>query len=129
MDGIGIYTWQDGREYRGEYKDDKKQGYGEYTWSDGRKYEGYWWRGKQHGLGSYQVPGKPIQFGLWEEGKRIEWFDDETQMQIKYGRLDYKVYFRKQESGFNVDPLASFDKPNTFDAQVARIEQRFADYE
>ena len=35
-------------------------------------------------------------------------------MQIKQGRLDYKVYFRKQESGFNVDQLASFETPKTF---------------
>lgn len=60
------------------------------------------------------MPGTSIKFGLWEEGKRIEWFDEDQQAQIKLGRLDYKVYFRKQESGFNVDPLASFDTPSTF---------------
>jgi hypothetical protein len=40
MDGIGIYSWQDGRKYVGEYRDDKKHGYGSYSWSDGRLYEG-----------------------------------------------------------------------------------------
>jgi len=49
-----------------------------YTWADGRRYEGYWNRGKQHGLGTYLVPkdGK-LKFGLWESGKRIEWFSDQ----------------------------------------------------
>lgn len=56
MDGIGVYTWQDGRRYEGEYKDDKKHGFGIYTWSDGRMYSGYWSKGKQHGLGQYMVP-------------------------------------------------------------------------
>jgi hypothetical protein len=46
MDGVGIYTWSDGRVYKGEYKDDKKHGYGEYSWADGRVYCGFWSKGK-----------------------------------------------------------------------------------
>lgn len=73
---MGIYIWNDGRMYQGEYKDDKKHGFGIYTWADRRSYEGYWFKGKQHGIGTYAVPkdGK-TKFGLWEDGKRIEWFD------------------------------------------------------
>lgn len=46
MEGIGVYYWNDGRIYEGEYEEDKKHGYGIYMWQDGRKYEGSWWRGK-----------------------------------------------------------------------------------
>jgi hypothetical protein len=46
MEGIGIYTWNDGRKYEGMYKDDKKHGYGVYLWADGRTYEGFWFKGK-----------------------------------------------------------------------------------
>ena len=46
MDGMGVYTWADGRCYMGEYKDDKKRGYGIYKWADGRLYLGQWMRGK-----------------------------------------------------------------------------------
>ena len=51
MHGKGSYTWKDGREYTGEYFNDKKhviiilsyqKGYGIYVWADGRKYEGGW---------------------------------------------------------------------------------------
>jgi len=78
MEGIGIYTWSDGRVYQGLYRDDKKHGYGIYQWTDGRIYEGYWYRGKQHGLGIYHVPKEEkIKYGLWEDGKRIEWFSQE----------------------------------------------------
>jgi len=43
-------------------------------------YQGYWNMGKQHGLGVYQVSSdQPIKYGLWEEGKRVEWFKEETQ--------------------------------------------------
>ena len=53
MDGIGIYIWPDGRIFKGQYRDDKKEGFGIYLWPDGRKYSGWWLDGKQHGLGTY----------------------------------------------------------------------------
>ena len=30
------------------------------------------------------------KYGLWEDGKRIEWFDQEQAMEIMKGKLDYK---------------------------------------
>ena len=50
-------------------------------------------RGKQHGLGAYQTvdnstPGTPtvtFKNGLWEEGKRMEWFDQKTLEEINSG--------------------------------------------
>ena len=46
MNGKGNLKWADGREYRGEFLDDKRDGYGEFTWKDGRKYKGDWRNGK-----------------------------------------------------------------------------------
>jgi hypothetical protein len=48
-----------------------------------------WFRGKQHGLGFYSVPGTDPKAGLWEDGKRIEWFDNETVEAILSGQLDF----------------------------------------
>lgn len=48
-----------------------------------------WFRGKQHGLGVYAVPGTEPKYGLWEDGKRIEWFDTETAYAIMNGQLDF----------------------------------------
>lgn len=31
---IKVFTWNDGRRYEGEYKDDKKHGYGVFEWPD-----------------------------------------------------------------------------------------------
>ena len=31
-----VFTWDDGRKYEGEYKDDKKHGYGVFEWPDSR---------------------------------------------------------------------------------------------
>ena len=98
MDGVGIYTWADGRKYTGEYKDDKKHGYGEYSWADGRVYSGCWAKGKQHGLGIYQVKDSEKKYGLWEEGKRIEWFDQGQVKQILQGELNYQDMYRRSDS-------------------------------
>jgi len=92
MHGKGIYTWQDGRRYEGEYVDDKKHGYGIYTWADGRKYEGYWAYGKQHGKGKYLLPDGSIKIGLWQNGKRISWVDDENEVENQRGRKSIKDY-------------------------------------
>ena len=40
--------------------DDKKCGYGIYTWPDGRIYKGYWLDGKQHGLGQYSTATREV---------------------------------------------------------------------
>ena len=95
MDGVGVYTWQDGRKYEGEYKDDKKHGFGIYIWSDGRVYRGNWYKGKQHGLGIYTVPNQGEKFGLWEDGKRIEWFDKKLVEMVESAEVDFRTFFRK----------------------------------
>jgi len=97
MDGYGSYQWNDGRIYTGQYLDDKKHGYGMYRWADGRMYNGFWYNGKQHGLGTYIVANESREkHGLWEEGKRIEWFDPLQKEQIEKGTLDYKNLFSHQ---------------------------------
>ena len=90
MDGYGVYTWADGRIYEGQYEKDKKTGFGVYRWPDGRKYEGWWHKGKQHGIGKY-VDDKQIKvkYGLWENGKRLKWFDEQSIKLINQLTLDY----------------------------------------
>ena len=98
MDGMGVYTWADGRCYMGEYKDDKKHGYGIYKWADGRLYLGNWMRGKQHGLGIYKTADTAFKYGLWEEGKRIEWFENDVIEEVSTGQKNFRLYFRKHEN-------------------------------
>ena len=78
MDGEGVFTWQDGRIYKGDYKDDKKEGLGVFSWPDGRKYDGEWSQGKQHGKGLYTKANGDIKYGEWRDGKRIRWMSKET---------------------------------------------------
>ena len=86
MHGYGFYVYADGVKYNGQFEFDKKQGFGVYSWTDGRKYEGYWHKGKQHGLGIYTgSDGSSVKYGIWENGKRLKWFDDEKRDLINRG--------------------------------------------
>ena len=46
MHGTGIFTWPDGRCYKGDYVNDLKEGYGEFYWPSGKIYKGAWTAGK-----------------------------------------------------------------------------------
>ncbi|CAD8120820.1 unnamed protein product [Paramecium sonneborni] len=76
MHGHGKYTTPDGKQYEGDYYFDKKHGFGTFTWPDGKKYSGNWKKGKQHGKGKIIVD-KIEKHGMWEDGKRIRWIEDE----------------------------------------------------
>ena len=94
MSGSGIYKWNDGRVFKGQYKDDKKHGYGVYTWADERQYCGYWYMGKQHGIGTYFIKKEnKLKYGLWEDGRRKEWFNEEQVRAINRHEMDYTTFF------------------------------------
>ena len=46
MNGKGVFTWEDGKKYEGEYLNDKKHGQGTFTWADGKSFTGGWKNGK-----------------------------------------------------------------------------------
>ena len=56
MNGFGVYNWKDGRQYEGEFVNDKKHGKGKYKWANGKVYDGMWKDGKQHGDGEFYNP-------------------------------------------------------------------------
>lgn len=55
-----------------------KDGIGKYTWPDGKVYDGEWKNGVQHGKGKIIKPGYTPRVGIWEEGKHIKWLDEEN---------------------------------------------------
>ena len=129
MHGSGKYTWQDGKEYCGQYIDDKKTGYGVYKWPDERKYKGYWLNGKQHGLAEYETnmmtPRNHLEitskYGLWEGGRRIKWFTvtkDEDLMTQKR-RIEEEVLLRNKQEIIDCTSPKNKNKnqvPMTFNA-------------
>ena len=66
--GMGRFMWANGESYTGEYRHDERTGKGLYLWPDGSRYEGDFLAGLRHGRGIFTSAN-----GIIYEG---EWFDD-----------------------------------------------------
>jgi hypothetical protein len=63
-------------------------------------------------------------YGLWEDGKRIQWFTTEQYDQIINGELDYSEFFEKDESRHLTEKIRSFSNPPEFDRQIAEMKHQ-----
>jgi len=139
MHGFGLYSFPDGKSYRGYFIDDKKDGFGHYTWNDGKEYLGWWSNGKQEGYGMFTAPGQPAKFGVWQDGKRQAWLSDEELSNIKQKHLNanhLNLVFEKEMTSDCRIPVEevqrmTYEKPSNFDekandvlAEIAKIENR-----
>ena len=69
-DGQGVYTWgNEGREYRGHFKEGNMEGYGVNKFEDGSVYEGYYKAGQKHGKGVYSWTNGKKFSGNWLNNK------------------------------------------------------------
>lgn len=50
----GVYSWSDGRTYKGDWKNNKMDGKGDFSWADGRKYSGEYADDKKQGYGVFE---------------------------------------------------------------------------
>ena len=66
--GPGTQVWPDGAKYEGEWKFNKANGKGKFWHADGDVYEGDWEDDKANGQ---------ERRGIWEDGKRIKWLDEQ----------------------------------------------------
>ncbi len=67
-DGYGIYKFNNGEKYEGEYKNGIKNGKGKYTFSNGDIYEGEYKNGLRDGEGDYIYKNGDKFTGLWKKG-------------------------------------------------------------
>ena len=85
MDGYGIYSFSDGRQYIGEWKKNYMNGFGIYKWNtNNKKYFGFFKMGVKNGFGIFSSNDKHV-IGFWKEGKQngfVKYITDKT---IKYG--------------------------------------------
>ena len=68
-EGQGIYKFNNGETYVGEFKNDLREGIGIYYYKDGSSYNGNWKKDKKHGYGIYSYPDNEAYVGEWKYGK------------------------------------------------------------
>ena len=78
-------------------------------------------------MGTYLVPkdGR-VKYGLWEDGKRIEWFTEAQVSSIQNRELDYTQIFLQNESRKMVDSGTGFGKPKQFEERLKEVKRRIA---
>lgn len=70
--GKGIYSWQNGDIYQGQYVNGKRTGYGIYTFETGEVYKGNWKDNFRHGEGTlYNKKGKVVSNGPWVQDEPV----------------------------------------------------------
>ena len=67
--GYGIYVFEDGNKYTGEWKDNKFYGQGTYNFANGEKYSGQWKDDKAHGQGTYEYTNGHKYVGEMKESE------------------------------------------------------------
>ncbi len=71
IDGFGIYKYDDGGIYTGEFVDSYREGQGTYYWKDGGKYVGAWVLGQFEGEGTYTYPDGTVSSGTWKNHELV----------------------------------------------------------
>jgi hypothetical protein len=105
MNGLGEFCWKDGKKYFGFYRNDRKEGFGIYSWKEPKKiFIGFWADGKQNGVGKY-MDCQRIKFGIWENGKKLKWFSDESEI---YPFLDEEKERFQDFFKFGFDEMSCF---------------------
>ena len=69
MNGQGTFTWYNGEQYVGEWKDDKMNGQGTFTRSNGEQYVGEWKDDNMNGQGTFTWSKGDQCVGEWKDGK------------------------------------------------------------
>ena len=70
--GKGIYYYNNGSKYEGDWIDNKKCGHGRIDFVDGAWYEGNFRNGVFHGFGTYHYSSNGSTFaGQWLNGSKI----------------------------------------------------------
>ena len=67
---FGKYTYHDGNDYVGEFKDGKRNGHGAATFADGNKYIGEWKDGKRNGQGTFTFADGAKYVGEFKDDMR-----------------------------------------------------------
>ena len=68
---ISEETFENIKEYEGEFSHSKKEGYGTAIYKDGSKYQGFWKNNKYNGEGIFIKANGEYITGHWEDGKKI----------------------------------------------------------
>ncbi len=72
QNGTGIYIYNSGAKYVGQFKNNLSEGIGSCYYTDGSKYQGEWADGKPNGEGAKLYPDGRKEEGQWRNGRLVQ---------------------------------------------------------
>jgi hypothetical protein len=87
-DGKGIYAWEDGAIYSGDWVKGKFDGQGEIFYADEHHYIGGWKKNAFHGMGTYRYLDGAVYSGEWENGAKVSGMMTYADHRIYEGAFD-----------------------------------------
>ena len=96
--GYGVFQWESGNKYSGNYHYDERQGYGTMEWTDMSKFKGHWIKGVQEGIGIMIFPNGVKRAGFFnnnvyslplKDRSQIRNIEDEMPEEILDELLEY----------------------------------------
>lgn len=112
--GKGVFLYNDGSEYNGEWFNDKRSGYGKFTYPNNSKYEGEWLNDLPHGKGKFDFANGEIKTydGNWSKGKffgfgRVEYLNGTSLETIFFNGISCCDILKYEYSDHTI--LARFD--------------------
>lgn len=113
--GFGIYRYDDGGVYTGEFKNGFREGTGTYYWATRGKYVGAWVQGNMNGQGTYTDENGKIQAGIFKDGQlatssdvsallaEIHWEDPVTATsKVPYATVNIKACIKSETDVISV---------------------------
>ena len=88
--GSGSYTSLDWRSYKGEWKLGLPNGYGTFCYTDNTYSVGHFKDGNLNGFGIYTYPDGKVSEGLWKNGDFLEKVSKDKWYEIKYSKEDIR---------------------------------------
>lgn len=112
--GYGIYKYDNGDMYEGEFVEGLREGYGEYLYNDGSIYRGAWKEDKKNGNGSYKF--EKFEFdGHWENDVLKTGFTFKINKFIRHPRGE-------NDSEINENSCNNESIEDSFDLDMDRID-------
>jgi len=96
--GYGVFIADNGNEYEGEWKNDKREGHGKAKYNTGDVYIGNWRNCKRHGHGTMYIENGDAYEGAWNNGFK----DGPGTYRWKDGEVDISRYSSDYRTGEGV---------------------------
>jgi hypothetical protein len=119
--GNGTITNKEGV-YKGEIKNGLKEGIGIMNYNNGEEYDGEWKLNKRNGIGKFKS-SKELLYGEWKDNKFIKKIEKKEEVNTKQVKKEEKD--KEEEEEEEEEEVDVFEKTLTFNNKSINVDKYF----